>query len=96
MIQKSLKQNRSTDGENARNIQKRPRRTEEQQVNNTITEMKNTLEGINSRITKAEEWISEVKERMLEIIAKKQNEEKRMKKTEDSLKDFWDTKHTNL
>ena len=58
--------------------------------------MKNTLEGINSRITKAEEWISEVKERMLEIIAKKQNEEKRMKKTEDSLKDFWDTKHTNL
>ena len=23
---------------------------------NTITEMKNTLEGINSRITKAEEW----------------------------------------
>ena len=96
MIQKSLKQNRSTDGENARNIQKSPRRTEEQQVNNTITEMKNTLEGINSRITKAEEWISEVKERMLEIIAKKQNEEKRMKKTEDSLKDFWDTKHTNL
>ena len=58
--------------------------------------MRNTLEGINSRITKAEEWISEVKERMLEIIAKKQNEEKRMKKTEDSLKDFWDTKHTNL
>jgi len=65
-------------------------------VNNTKTEMKNTLEGINSRITKAEEWISELKERMLEIIAKKQNEEKRMKKNEDSLKDFWDTKHTNL
>ena len=58
--------------------------------------MKNTLEGINNRITKAEEWISELKERMLEIIAKKQNEEKRMKKNKDSLKDFWDTKHTNL
>ena len=28
------------------------------QTNNTITEIKNTLEGINSRITEAEEWIS--------------------------------------
>ena len=29
-------------------------------MNNTITEMKNTLEGINSRINEAEEWISEL------------------------------------
>ena len=29
-------------------------------MNNTITEMKNTLEGINNRITEAEERISEV------------------------------------
>ena len=28
-------------------------------MNNTITEIKNTLEGTNSRITEAEEWISE-------------------------------------
>ena len=26
------------------------------EMNNIITEMKNTLEGINSRITEAEEW----------------------------------------
>ena len=26
-------------------------------MNNTITEIKNTLEGINSRITEAEKWI---------------------------------------
>ena len=31
-------------------------------MNNIITEMKNTLEGINSRINEAEEWISELKE----------------------------------
>ena len=30
-------------------------------MNNTITEMKNTLEGINSRITEAEEPISNLK-----------------------------------
>ena len=29
-------------------------------MNNIITEIKNTLEGINSRITVAEEWISEL------------------------------------
>ena len=31
-------------------------------MNNTITEIKNTLEGTNSRITEAEEWISKLKE----------------------------------
>ena len=35
-------------------------------MNNTITETKNTLEGINKRITKAEEWISELGDKMVE------------------------------
>ena len=42
--------------------------------------MNNTLEGINSRITEAEEWISDLEDKMVEIIATKQNIEKRMKK----------------
>ena len=46
-------------------------------MNNRTTEIKNTLEGINRRITEAEEQISEVKDRMLEITAKEQNKEKR-------------------
>ena len=29
---------------------------------------KNTLEGINSRITEAEEWISELEDKMVEIM----------------------------
>ena len=41
-------------------------------MNNTITEMKNTLEGINSKITEAEEWISDLEERMVEIAASEQ------------------------
>ena len=41
-------------------------------MNNTITEMKNTLEGINSRITEAEEWISDLEERMVEIAVSEQ------------------------
>ena len=49
-------------------------------MNNTITEMKNTLEGINSRITEAEERISDLEDRMLEFTVMEQNKEKRMKK----------------
>ena len=40
-------------------------------MNNTITEMKNknTLEGINNRITEAEEQISDLEDRMVEFTA---------------------------
>ena len=48
-------------------------------MNNTITEIKNILEGINSRITRAEEQISELEDKMVEITAREQNKEKRMK-----------------
>ena len=60
-------------------------------MNNTITKMKNTLEGINSRITEAEECISELEHRMVEITVEEQNKEKRMKRNEDSLRDLWTT-----
>ena len=43
-------------------------------------EMNNIPEGINSRITEAEEWVSDQEDKMVEIIATKQNIEKRMKK----------------
>ena len=59
-------------------------------MNNTITEMKNTLEGINSRITETEEQISDLEDRMVEFTAMQQNTEKRTKRNEDSLRDLWD------
>ena len=45
--------------------------------------MKTTLEGINSRITEAEERISDLEDRMVEFTAAEQNKEKRMKRSED-------------
>ena len=57
-------------------------------MKNTITEMKNTLEGINSRRSEAEERLSELEDGMVEITATEQNKEKRMKRNEDSLKDL--------
>ena len=67
------------------------------ETNNTITEIKNTLEGISSRISEAEERISELEDKMVEITSEEQNKVKRMKRTEDSLRDLWDNiKCTNI
>ena len=55
-------------------------------MNNTINEVKNSLEGINSRITEAEERISDLEHKIMEITTTEQNKEKRMKRIEDSLK----------
>ena len=67
------------------------------ETDNKITEIKNTLEGINSRISEAEERISEQEDKMVEITSEEQNKVKRMKRTEDSLRDLWDNiKYTNI
>ena len=50
-------------------------------MKNTINEIKNTLEGINSRITEAEEWISDLEDKIVLITTAEQNKEKRMKRT---------------
>ena len=59
-------------------------------TNNTITEIKNTLERINSRISEAEELISKLEDKIVEITSEEKNKVKRMKRTEDSLRDLWD------
>ena len=59
--------------------------------------MNNTIEGIKSRITEAEELINDLENRKVEISAAEQNIEKGMKRNEDSVRDFWDNiKHTNI
>ena len=59
------------------------------ETKNTITKIKNTLEGINSRISEAER-ISELEDKMLEITYEEENKVKRMKRTQDNLRDLWD------
>ena len=66
-------------------------------MNNKINEIKNSLEGINSRITEAEERINDLEDKIVEITTAEQNEEKRMKRLEDSLRDLLDNiKCTNI
>ena len=66
-------------------------------MKNTRNEIKNTLDGINSRITEAKELISDLEDKIVEITTAEQNKEKRMKRIEDSLRDLWDNiKRTNI
>ena len=46
-------------------------------TNNTVPEIKNTLEGIYSRISEAQEWISELEDKMVEITSEEQSKVKR-------------------
>jgi len=63
--------------------------------------MKNTLEGMSSRITEAEEWICDLEDRSqngrnhcCKTEYRKRNERK---KTVDSLRDLWDNiKYINI
>ena len=62
-----------------------------------VNEIKNTWEGINSRITEAEDRISEVEDRIVEINEAEKKKEKRIKRNEDNLRDLWDNvKHPNI
>ena len=49
-------------------------------MNNTVSEVKNTLEQINSRITKVEKWICEVEGRVVLITSTERNIRKKNEK----------------
>ena len=46
-------------------------------MNTAINEIKNTLQGTNNRITKAEDRISEAEDRMVEINETERKKEKK-------------------
>ena len=65
-------------------------------MNNKMTEIKKYIRG-NQQHNVAEEWLSDLEDRMMEITETEQNKEKRMKKNEDSLRDLWaNIKYTNI
>ena len=59
-------------------------------MNNAIREIKNTLEGTNSRITEAEDKISEVEDILVEINEAQTIYKKRMKRNEDNFRELCD------
>ena len=65
-------------------------------MNNAINEIKNTLQGTNSRIKEAEDKISEVEDRMVEINERKRKKEMKLSgKKKKELKDIRTTSETS-
>ena len=63
----------------------------------TITEIKNSLEAANSRRQEAQQPISEVEDRFVEITDAEQKREKTLRTNEESLRELWDNiKRTNI
>ena len=59
-------------------------------MHSAINEIKNILEGTNSRIMETEDRISELEYRMVEINESERINEKRIKRNEDNLRDLQD------
>ena len=67
----------------------------QEEMQDTITDIKNSLEAAKSRIQEAEEQISEVEDRLVEITDAEQKRERL--KTNESLRELWDNiKCTNI
>ena len=49
-------------------------------MNNTITEITNTLEVTNNGISETEDWISVLEEKIVEKTEAEQNKQKRIKR----------------
>ena len=64
--------------ENTGNFNKEIENTKKNQ--SKLTEIENTLEGINNRLEYAREWISDLENSIVEIIQSKQQKEKKNKK----------------
>ena len=54
-------------------------------MKNTISELKNTVEGIKSRLGEAEDWIRELKDKVEKNIQNEQEKEKRHRKNKEGL-----------
>ena len=52
--------------------------------------MKNSLERFKGIFEQAEERISELEDRTIEIVESEEQKEKRLKKSEQSLRELWD------
>lgn len=66
-------------------------------MKNTITEVKNALEGINSRLDEVEIESVIWKTREQKTPNRNSKKEKESKKSEDSLRELWDNiKHNNI
>lgn len=71
--------------------------TEVMKLKNTMVELKKYADGFNSRLKEAEERISKLGEKAMELTQTEQKKGKRILKSEDTLRDLYDNiKQNNI
>ena len=66
-------------------------------MKNIICDLKNTVEGIKSRLNEGEDWISEIEDKVEKNIQEEEEKEKRLRKNEEGLREMKDNmKHNNI
>ena len=69
----------------------------QEEMKNTISELKTTVQGIKSRLDEAEDWISELQGKVEISTQNEQEKEKRLRKNEEGLREMQDNmKHKNI
>ena len=66
-------------------------------MKNTISELKNTVEGVKSRLVEAEDQIRKLKDKVENKTQNEQEKENRLRKNEEELRELLDNmKHNNI
>ena len=81
-IVKILKELREDMNSNADSLRK--------ELENSFGEIQTELRAVKTRVNNAEEQISDVKDRIMEITQTGQHTENQMKKHENNIRDLWD------
>nr|KAF6368145.1 DEAD/H-box helicase 11 [Myotis myotis] len=69
----------------------------QEEIKSDIATIKNTMESFNSRLEEAEDRISELEDKAEKQAQSEQQLEKKIKKQEESLREFWDNmKQSNI
>ena len=70
---------------------------DQEEMKNTISELKNTVEGINSRLDEAKDWISKLEDKVEKNTQNEKGKEKRFQKNGEGLREMQDCmKHNNI
>ena len=64
-------------------------------MKNTISELKNTVEGMKSRLDEEEDWISELEDKVEKNTQKEQEKEKRLRKNEEAIREMQENMKRN-
>ena len=68
---------------------------DQDEMNNTISELKNTVEGIRRRPDEAEDWISELEDKVKKNTQKEQEKKRRLRKNEEGLREMQENMKRN-